>query len=82
MSAPVTSGLLAIMRQAHMTLLNRTLTFNDVMDILKVAQDYWGIDDPNNNEYGYGPLTFDIYLKHLEDKYGLSLAPASGAGKA
>lgn len=82
MSAPVTSGLLAIMRQAHMTLLNRTLTLNDVMDILKVAQDYWGIDDPNNNEYGYGPLTFDIYLKYLEDKYGLSMAPASGAGKA
>jgi hypothetical protein len=74
MSAPVVSGLLAIMRQAHASLLNRRLTFEEVMDMLKVAQDYWGIDDPDNNEYGYGPLTWGIYTKYMEDRYGIKLS--------
>ena len=67
MATPHIAGLVTLMRQAHRQLLGLTLTVNEVKEILKSS----GIQ--KTNDYGWGPLTWDLYTNYLSTQYGVTL---------
>jgi len=68
MATPHIAGLVTLMRQAHRQLLGKVLTVDEVKEVLKSS----GIE--KTNDYGWGPLTWDLYLSYLETTYGLKLS--------
>ena len=68
MATPHIAGLVTLMRQAHRQLLGKVLTVDEVKEVLKSS----GIE--KTNDYGWGPLTWDLYLNYLETTYGLKLS--------
>ncbi|MHC1597040.1 MAG: S8 family peptidase [Methermicoccaceae archaeon] len=67
MSCPHISGLLACMRQAHSQLLGKTLTTEEVKEMLRE------LGEPKNNERGHGMLTWSMYEEWLSTTYSIEL---------
>jgi len=67
MSTPHCSGLVALMRQAHMTLLGKLLTVDEVKKMLME------LGHEKTNYDGWGPLTWDMYEMWLATEYGISI---------
>ena len=71
MSTPIAAGLIACMRQAHKKLTGETLTVPEIKSMMSlVGAAAWNITQKSNN-YGWGPLTWDIYEAWLKEKYGV-----------
>lgn len=71
MATPHAAGLVTLMRQAHHELLNTTLT----VDEIKKMMEEWAYNNgiTKNNDYGWGPITWDIYEWWLGTQYGIQV---------
>jgi len=67
MATPHVAGLVACMRQAHSLLLGKTLTTDEIKQMLQE------LGEEKNNETGWGLLTWDMYENWLSTQYGIEL---------
>ncbi|NPA98514.1 MAG: S8 family serine peptidase [Crenarchaeota archaeon] len=71
MATPHVSGLVACMRQAHKQVLGKTLTVNEIKEMMsRWAEDNGIVKD---NIQGWGLIKWDIYEWWLETQYGAKI---------
>ena len=71
MATPHVAGLTTLMRQAHNTLLGNTLTVDEIKQMMQNWADEQGIE--KSNDYGWGPITWDVYEWWLSTQYGVNI---------
>jgi subtilisin family serine protease len=71
MATPHVAGLAVLMRQAHENLLRQTLTVDEIKKMMAAWAIEQGIE--KNNDYGWGPITWDIYEWWLSTQYSLQV---------
>ena len=71
MATPHVSGLLALMMQAHRQALGRDLATEEVKRMMEEWANTHGII--KSNDYGWGPITWDIYVWWLSTQYGINI---------
>ena len=67
MATPHAAGLIACMRQAHSLLLGKTLTTDEIKEMLQE------LGEPKNNDTGWGLLTWKMYEEWLSTQYGVTI---------
>lgn len=67
MATPHVSGLVACMRQAHKSLLGRTLTVEEIKRMMEQ------LGHEKNNDSGWGNITWQLYEQWLETEYGIRI---------
>ncbi len=67
MATPIATGLVSLMKEAHMKLLGKQLTLDEIILMMTELGEF-----PNKDEnYGYGILTWYKYKKWLSTQYGI-----------
>ena len=65
MATPHAAGLVAIMKQAHRKVLGKVLTTTEVKEMVA------SFGQSKDNDAGWGPITWDMYVAWLETEYGV-----------
>ncbi|MEM3872114.1 MAG: S8 family serine peptidase [Nitrososphaeria archaeon] len=72
MATPIVAGLITLMNQAFYLNLGRYMTLFDVQNMINTSL----IDYKNfipNNQFGYGFLTWPVFVKYMKTEYGLNI---------